>query len=94
VNIVTTSAKGQVVIPKKERKQLGIKPGSRVIIEAVGDHIEIRPVPDDPIEFYCGIFRQRSSLTGTLLQDKRREEDLEDIVSDKQSGRKAEKDEG
>ena len=69
MNIVTTSAKGQVVIPKKERKLLGTKPGSKVIIEAVGDHIEIRPVPDDPIEFYCGIFREGSSLTEALLKD-------------------------
>ena len=69
MNIVTTSAKGQVVIPKKERKQLGIKPGSKVIIEAVWDHIEIRPVPDDPIEFYCGIFREGSSLTEALVRE-------------------------
>lgn len=69
MNIVTTSAKGQVVIPKRERKQLGIKPGSKVIIEAVDDHIEIRPAPEDPIEFFCGIYKEGSSLTHALLND-------------------------
>jgi AbrB family looped-hinge helix DNA binding protein len=39
---VLTSAKCQVVIPKKERDRLGIKPGTRVVVTAVDDHIEIR----------------------------------------------------
>lgn len=83
MKIVTTSAKGQVVIPKKERKQLGIKPGSKVIIEAVDDHIKIRPVPNDPIEFYCGIFRDGSSLTEALL----RENSKDSLVQDKKNAK-------
>jgi AbrB family looped-hinge helix DNA binding protein len=31
---VTTSVKGQIVIPKKEREKIGIKPGLRVVVEA------------------------------------------------------------
>ena len=30
---------GQVVIPKKERDKVGIKPGSKVVVEVVNDHI-------------------------------------------------------
>jgi AbrB family looped-hinge helix DNA binding protein len=74
--IVTTSPKGQVVIPKKEREKLGIKPGSKVMVEAVNDHIKIYPLPEDPIEYLCGIFSDYpDSLTETLLKD--RKEDLE-----------------
>jgi len=71
---VVASAKGQVVIPKKEREAIGIKPGSKVIVEAVEDHIEIRPLPEDPVEYFCGIFKKGPSLTRALLKE--RKEDL------------------
>ncbi|MDH5203539.1 MAG: AbrB/MazE/SpoVT family DNA-binding domain-containing protein [Nitrospirota bacterium] len=77
--VVTTSAKGQVVIPKNEREKLGIKPGSKVAVETVNDHIEIHPLPEDPIEYFCGIFKDGPSLTKALLKDRkenlRREEE-------------------
>ena len=71
--IVTTSAQGQVVIPKKERGKVGIKPGTKVIAKAVGDHIEIRPLPENPVESYCGVFKEGSSLTRALLRERRKE---------------------
>jgi AbrB family looped-hinge helix DNA binding protein len=70
---VMTSAKGQVVIPKKEREAIGIKPGSKVIVKAVKDHIEIHPVPEDPVEYYCGIFKEGTSLTDALLRERKEE---------------------
>ena len=77
--IVTTSTKGQVVIPKKERDLIGIKAGSKVIVEAVQDHIEIHRLPEDPVEYFCGIFKEGTSLTQALLkgrkEDFRREEE-------------------
>ena len=71
--MVMTSAKGQVVIPKKEREAIGIKPGSKVIVKAAKDHIEIHPVPDDPVEYYCGIFKEGTSLTDALLRERKEE---------------------
>lgn len=38
--IVTPSPKGQVVIAKKERDKLGLKPGSKVMVKAASHHIE------------------------------------------------------
>jgi AbrB family looped-hinge helix DNA binding protein len=70
---VVTSTKGQVVIPKKERERLGIKPGTRVVVVAVDDHIEIRPVPEDPVEHFHGFFKQGPSLIRTLLDERRKE---------------------
>jgi len=78
---VVTSAKGQVVIPKKERDMIGIKPGSKVIVELVNDHIEIRPLPEDPVEHFCGIFKEGSSLTRALLRERK-----EDLKREKEKG--------
>jgi len=71
--IVTTSPKGQVVIPKKERDKLGLKPGSKVMVKAASDHIEIYTLPEDPVEYFCGIFKAGSSLTKALLKDRKEE---------------------
>ena len=77
--IVTTSIKGQVVIPKKEREKLGIKPGSRLMVKAAQDHIEIYPLPENPVERFCGVFEEGTSLTAALLierkEERRREEE-------------------
>jgi len=78
---VVTSGKGQVVIPKKEREMIGIKPGSKVIVELVNDHIEIRPLPEDPVEHFCGIFKEGSSLTRALLKERK-----EDLKREKEKG--------
>ncbi len=78
MSIVTTSAKGQVVIPKKEREKVGIKPGTRVIAKAVDDHIEIRPLPGNPVESYCGIFEKGSSLTKALSKERKKDLDREE----------------
>ena len=75
---VIASAKGQIVIPKKERQKVGIKPGLRVVVQAVGDHIEIRPLPENPVEYFCGIFKGRPSLTGALLEERQEEMNRED----------------
>ena len=68
---VIVSPKCQVVIPKNEREKIGIGPGMRVLVEAVGDHIEIRPIPKDPINEYCGIFRDGPSLTEALTDERK-----------------------
>lgn len=74
---VVTSAKGQVVIPKEIRDKIGLKPGARAVVEAVGDHVEIRALSENPIEHFCGIFKEGSSLTKALLKSRQEETDRE-----------------
>ena len=42
----TVSAKGQITLPAKTRRAVGIKPRDRVVIEVDGGSIRVRPVRD------------------------------------------------
>jgi len=81
MSIVTTSSKGQVVIPKEVRDRVGINTGTKVMVKAVDGHVEIHPLPENSVEFYCGIFKNGSSLTKALLKDRKRDALHEDKKS-------------
>jgi AbrB family looped-hinge helix DNA binding protein len=70
---VRTLAKGQVVIPAEVRRRLGIAPGDLLEIRVVDDHIELAPLPDDPIAAFCGSLPGTESLADGLIDEHRRE---------------------
>ena len=72
---IKTHAKGQIIIPKEIREQLGIEPGKTVSVKLVDDHVEIRPLPDDPIEFLDGIFKDHPTSISTELLEERKKDD-------------------
>lgn len=72
--IVTVSSKGQMILPKKVRDALGLKPKQKVLLKVVDDHAEIIPLPENPVQGFCGVFKKGSSLTKALL--KQRKDDL------------------
>jgi AbrB family looped-hinge helix DNA binding protein len=75
MQVVKTHAKGQIVIPKKIRDKLGIKPGKELALELADDHMKIRPLPDDPIQFLTGIFKDYPKSMSTELLEERRKDD-------------------
>jgi len=77
MSVVTTSSRGQIVIPRDVRKQLQIGPGKKVLIRAEGDRAILFPLPDDPVEHFCGIFQKGTSLTKALLAERRKERSRE-----------------
>ncbi|MDD5206287.1 MAG: AbrB/MazE/SpoVT family DNA-binding domain-containing protein [Desulfobacterales bacterium] len=80
--IVKTYPKGQVIIPKEIRERLGIKPGKALSLDLVDDHIEIRPLPDDPIEFLTGIFAdQPGSMASELLEERMKDNERDEADS-------------
>lgn len=82
--IVKTYAKGQLVIPKKIRKVLGLNPGQKVRLKLIDDkRVELTPVPDNPIEAFCGIFGNGSSLTRSLIKEHRDEKTREREKTDR-----------
>ena len=61
--------KGQIVIPAAIRQRFGIKPGSAVEIREVGDHLEIFPLPADPIAAFRGSLKGSASLADGLIEE-------------------------
>ena len=67
--------KGQVVIPKELRDELGIEPGDEVSFWLDGDHVAIRPAHGRPP--LRGRFRG-SGLTELLERERRLDRERED----------------
>lgn len=76
--------KGQVVIPKAIRDEIGIKPGDEVTFESHGSEVRVRRVNDDSkhradeIRTLRGIWAETGGGTEELLEERRRERDAED----------------
>jgi AbrB family looped-hinge helix DNA binding protein len=83
--------KGQVVIPKAIRDEIGIKPGDEVTFEPDGAEVRVRRVEDDPAQRARGIKSLRGIWADTpgggtdaLLEERRRERDLEERKAQRQ----------
>jgi len=77
--VVKTHAKGQIIIPKEIRDNLGIRPGKALSVKLVNDHVEIRPLPDDPIEFLTGIFKDHpASMSAELLKERKKDDQIDE----------------
>ena len=75
--IVTTSSRGQIVIPKEIRKKLKIVPGKKLSIKIQNDHVCLTPLPDDPVDYFCGIFEEKDSPTQALMDQRQKDKDRE-----------------
>ena len=76
--IVTVTSKGQIAIPAKTRKRMGIEKGTRLYVEERGDEIVMKPVTPEFLDRTAGILRGSVSLSRKLLEsralDRKREE--------------------
>jgi AbrB family looped-hinge helix DNA binding protein len=76
--VVITSSRGQIVIPREIRKKLHIVPGKKLLVKIEADQAVLVPLPDDPVEEFCGIFKDGPSLTKALLAERNKERDREE----------------
>jgi AbrB family looped-hinge helix DNA binding protein len=76
--------KGQVVIPKAIREEIGIEPGDEVAFEADGLEVRIRRAADEPrvraleIKALRGTWADTPGGTNELMEGRRRERELEE----------------
>lgn len=75
---VKTFARGQIVIPKEARKRLNIKSGQTLHVKIVEDHLEIYPLPEDPIKALRGIAKGGPSMAKELVKERKKEREREE----------------
>ncbi len=68
MNIGIVTLEGQVVIPAKLRKRLGIKGGTKVCFIERSDEVVIRPLSQDYFEKMAGFLKSGGDMTRSLLK--------------------------
>jgi AbrB family looped-hinge helix DNA binding protein len=71
--VIQMSQKGQVLIPRKLRDRVGLKPGAPVQVIEEPHQLVLKAVPPDPIAAATGVLGIKSSLTQDLLQERKEE---------------------
>ena len=70
---VTVSEKGWIVIPAELRKKYDLRPGTEVFVVDYGGVLALVPAMAKPIRQAAGMLKGRTSLTGALMAERRRE---------------------
>lgn len=74
--IVTSTIKGQIVIPAEIRARFEIKKGTRVNVYDDGNRIIVEPIPDDPIKNGQGMLKTKGKILRALAADRKKEAQL------------------
>ena len=64
------SEKGQVVIPRAVRSELGLEKGDRFEVRVEGEQLILQPLPRHPLLELYGAFKGDYSLTEDLLAER------------------------
>lgn len=72
----SVSVKGQVVIPKSIRQELGWRPGKKLLVVREGETLVLKPVKKDWVDRLFGKYRNMD-LVHDLEEARRQEKDRE-----------------
>ena len=70
------TVKGQIVIPSKLRRKLGIQRGTQVVLYERNGEIIIKPVTDEYIRNMAGLTDTKGKLLKALKGEKTKEKNL------------------
>jgi AbrB family looped-hinge helix DNA binding protein len=70
------TVKGQIVIPKKIRKNLGITKGSKIAFIEKDGKIVLQPLDKSYFESLAGILGTNGKMLKSLMDDKKKEREL------------------
>jgi len=85
VDVAYVTTKGQLVIPARIRRKLGIKPGTKVCFVERGGEILFQPVTKEYIRSVCGMLKSNTSVTQELLTDRKKDKEREEAKLEKLS---------
>ena len=74
--IVTSTIKGQIVIPAAIRARFKIKKGTQVNVYDDGNRIIVEPLADDLIKKGRGMLKTRGKILRALVEDRKKEAEL------------------
>jgi AbrB family looped-hinge helix DNA binding protein len=75
-DMVTVTSKGQLVIPSKLRKKMGIRKGTRVSVRQEGNQLILQPITAEYIRGLRGILKGDGSAMRFLLAERKRDREL------------------
>ena len=76
--VARVSTKGQIVIPKQIREELGLKPGTYLHLGDTDAQATLTVIGDDPVEGGYGALAHLGPMTPGLLREHRDELELEE----------------
>ena len=76
MTIVTSTIKGQIVIPADIRKKYGIEKGTRLKVYEQKNKIIVKPLKRDPVQEGRGMLKTKGRILKALVKDRKREAKL------------------
>jgi AbrB family looped-hinge helix DNA binding protein len=73
----TVSVRGQTVIPRHIREELGITQSTRLEWKVKNGVIIVLPIPSDPVQSALGILEGRGPSTSDLLAERKSDREKE-----------------
>ena len=73
LTIITSTLKGQIVIPADIRRKYGIEKGTRFKVYEQKNKIIVEPLKRDPVQEGRGILKTKGRILKALVNDRKRE---------------------